>query len=70
MRKSITTILCTALVFLCTITIHGAEQPDRPNFLIIVTDDQGYADLGAYKHHAPDIRTPNMDRIADWPRPV
>ena len=37
---------------------------DRQNFLIIVTDDQGYADLSAYKHHAPDVRTPNMDRIA------
>ena len=37
---------------------------DRPNFLVIVTDDQGYADLSAYKHHAPDVRTPNMDRIA------
>ena len=37
---------------------------DRPNFLIIVTDDQGYADLSAYKHHAPDVRTPNMDRLA------
>jgi len=37
---------------------------ERPNILIIVTDDQGYADLSAFPHHAPDIQTPNMDRIA------
>ena len=37
----------------------------KPNFLIIVTDDQGYGDLTAFKHHAPDVRTPNMDRLAE-----
>jgi arylsulfatase A-like enzyme len=36
----------------------------KPNILIIVTDDQGYADLTAFKHHAPDVQTPNMDRLA------
>jgi arylsulfatase A-like enzyme len=36
----------------------------RPNILIIVTDDQGYADLSAYSHAAADVSTPNMDRIA------
>jgi arylsulfatase A-like enzyme len=40
------------------------EASGRPNFLIIVTDDQGYADLRAYKHHAKDVKTPNMDRLA------
>ena len=34
------------------------------NILVIVTDDQGYADLGAYEHSAPDVQTPNMDRLA------
>ncbi len=46
-----------------------ADQPKpggltKPNILVIVTDDQGYADLSAFNHHAPDIRTPNMDRIS------
>ncbi len=40
------------------------KQRRRPNILIIVTDDQGYADLSAYSHSARDIATPNMDRIA------
>ena len=37
----------------------------KPNILIIVTDDQGYADLSAFSHRAADIHTPNMDRIAN-----
>jgi len=31
------------------------------NFVIIFTDDQGYADLGCYG--APEIRTPNIDHM-------
>lgn len=40
------------------------ESSGRPNILIIITDDQGYADLSAYEHAAADIDTPSMDRIA------
>jgi arylsulfatase A-like enzyme len=33
-----------------------------PNIVVILTDDQGYGDLGSYGH--PTIRTPNIDRLA------
>jgi arylsulfatase A len=33
-----------------------------PNFVVILTDDQGYGDLGSYGH--PTIRTPNIDQLA------
>ena len=36
--------------------------PDKPNFIIILTDDQGYSDLGCYG--ATRIRTPRIDRMA------
>ena len=34
----------------------------RPNFLIIMTDDMGYTDLGTFGGN--DIGTPNLDRLA------
>ena len=37
---------------------------NQPNIILIVTDDQGYADLSAYKHVSVQCQTPNMDRIA------
>jgi arylsulfatase A len=42
----------------------GMQQPspDRPNVVLIMTDDAGYADTGGYG--APDIRTPNIDSLA------
>ncbi len=39
---------------------YGASAR-RPNVVLILTDDQGYGDLGI--HGNPSIRTPNMDRI-------
>lgn len=37
------------------------ETRDRPNILLILLDDVGYSDLGAY---GSEIRTPHIDRIA------
>ena len=39
-----------------------ADTQDRPNIVVIFTDDQGYADLGCFggKH----VRTPRIDRMA------
>ena len=46
------------------LSLRTASAAVRPNLLVIVTDDQGYADLSAYAHSARDVSTPNMDRIA------
>ena len=39
----------------------AAGEAQRPNILLIIADDMGYADLGVF---GSDIRTPNIDRLA------
>jgi arylsulfatase A-like enzyme len=40
----------------------AAAQERKPNVVLIITDDQGYGDLGC--HGNKDIRTPNIDALA------
>lgn len=39
-----------------------AVKADRPNIVLIFTDDQGYGDVGCFG--ATDVKTPNIDRLA------
>ena len=39
----------------------NAQTAQRPNVVLIMTDDAGYGDLSSYG--APDVRTPNIDGI-------
>ncbi|TWU32244.1 sulfatase-like hydrolase/transferase [Novipirellula artificiosorum] len=48
-----------ALIALATDTQAAADRP--PNILFILTDDQGYGDLGCYG--STTIDTPNIDRL-------
>ncbi len=55
------------LVFALTACAASAPRPGggtarRPNVVIIITDDQGYGDLGANGN--THIRTPNLDALA------
>lgn len=53
--------LLAALCIGCCMAWTAAAAPPRPNFICILTDDQGYGDVSAYG--ATDVRTPNIDRL-------
>jgi arylsulfatase A len=48
-----------ALAFVAA-SVRGSVE--KPNFIIILTDDQGYQDLGCFG--SPNIKTPHIDRMA------
>jgi len=58
--------LFVALLIGCastTLAAHAqSSRESRPNVVLIISDDLGWADLSSYG--ATDIRTPNLDRLA------
>ena len=61
------TLFCLLVVIICLSasifkTIHLKEIGQKPNFIIIFTDDQGYNDLSCFG--SDSIKTPNLDLLA------
>ena len=50
------------LLSLGTVLADVVQGADRPNFVLIFTDDLGYGDLASYGH--PSFQTPHLDRMA------
>ena len=58
-KKQLVILIC---IFVLVGSVYPSESKvDKPNFLIILTDDHGYGDVSTY--HQSDVRTPNIDRI-------
>ncbi len=60
MLKQITYTLILLSFTMITLLSCKAEQ-ELPNIILLMTDDQGYADISA--HGSPDVLTPNMDKL-------
>ena len=63
--KFILFFVCVCCQFEISYAIESSEAKrigNRPNFIIIFTDDQGYNDLGCFG--STKIKTPNIDRLA------
>ncbi len=53
--------LASLLLALVVLASPAQARERQPNFLVIVADDLGYSDIGAF---GGEIRTPNLDRLA------
>ena len=51
-----------ALVALLPGLLRAADESPRPNVILVISDDQGFGDLGV--HGNPKLKTPNLDRFA------
>ncbi|WP_299530121.1 sulfatase-like hydrolase/transferase [Ulvibacterium sp.] len=56
-------VLTAAILFLSVFFVLGQKKvSEKPNVILILTDDQGWADVNCYG--AKDLHTPNMDKLA------
>src|SRR5690606_33947548 len=57
-------IILSSLLYLgsCTMGGSGNKEVKKPNIIVILSDDAGYADFGCYG--GKEIPTPNIDALA------
>ena len=60
--KNIRLVLC---LFIYLILISRLSAAERPNILLIYTDDHSYRTIGCYPQAYPWVRTPNIDALAE-----
>ncbi len=61
--KKPTGLLLLFVVTLFLPILSVAQQGERPNVILIITDDQGYGDLGITGN--PHVKTPTLDAFAE-----
>ena len=61
-RSLLFLILLSGVLYACQNDSKTQKRSDRPNVVLILTDDQGYADAGVFG--ATDFETPYLDQLS------
>ncbi|MFI3240800.1 MAG: sulfatase-like hydrolase/transferase [Bacteroidales bacterium] len=56
----------TSLLCLTALPTYNIAIADNPNIVLIISDDQGYADFSRYNQQ--QVQTPNLDKLCDESR--
>ena len=61
MKNAIYRIATLGFLFVLTLSSTGVAVENRPNIILVMTDDQGYPDLACHGH--PFLKTPHIDEL-------
>jgi arylsulfatase len=60
--KTNAALFVAGLALLVTACAEPVDTASKPNIVLVMVDDMGFADIGAY---GSEVQTPNLDRLAD-----
>jgi arylsulfatase A-like enzyme len=63
-RRKLRVMFCSAALIALGAAPLAAGAAEKPNIVIILSDDQGYADVSYHPHSPPEVSTPGIDRLA------
>jgi arylsulfatase len=64
LRRHRPALILLSIIIVCLLTHLTAQTRERPNILVIMGDDIGWFNIGAYHRGMMAGRTPNLDRLA------